>query len=132
MAKSIIKEMIIVLLLSLAIILVLGITFYEYIPISKTIPNDVNYKTPGEAKEELMSGEAENEDKIILTYSINSSDLSNYKRTQKYKPGKANPFSSYQENEKTNTNNPTTENKPGNVNNENKEEGYLHNPRPGK
>ena len=35
MAKSIIKELIIVLLLCLAIILVLGILLYEYVPVSK-------------------------------------------------------------------------------------------------
>lgn len=149
MAKSIIKEMIIVLLLSLAIILVLGIAFYEYIPIAKTVPNEVNYTTPGEAKEELMNSETANEEEVILTYSINSSDLSNYKRTQKYKPGKANPFSSYQVNDGTNgnNNNSTAGNKPGNsngesannngnntgnTNNSSTEEGYLHNPKPGK
>lgn len=41
MAKSVIKEIIIVLLLCLAIILVLGILLYEYVPITKTIPNEV-------------------------------------------------------------------------------------------
>ena len=52
MAKSIIKELIIVLLLCLAIILVLGILLYEYVPVSKTIPNEVSYTTPEEVKEE--------------------------------------------------------------------------------
>ena len=134
MAKSIIKEMIIVLLLSLAIILVLGIAFYEYIPIAKTVPNEVNYTTPGEAKEELISSEETNEEEVILTYSINSTDLNNYKKTQKYKPGKANPFSSYQVNdgENGNDNNSTVENKPENSNNPTTEEGYLHKPKPGK
>ena len=96
MAKSIIKELIIVLLLCLAIILVLGILLYEYVPMSKTIPNQVAYTTPEEVKEELLSSGQVDESEIVMTYEINSDDLNNYKRIQDYKPGKANPFSSYE------------------------------------
>lgn len=104
MANTIIKEIIITLLLCLAIILVLGIILYEYVPMAKTIPNPVSYTTPEEAKNELATIENEDEDKIIMTYEINSSDLKNYIKTKDYKPGKANPFSSYQtDEEKTNT-----------------------------
>ena len=53
MTKSILKELIIVLLLCLAIILVLGILLYEYVPITKTIPNQVAYTTPEDVKQEL-------------------------------------------------------------------------------
>ncbi len=31
-----------------------------------------------------------------MTYEVDSTDLNNYKRIQNYKPGKANPFSSYE------------------------------------
>lgn len=31
-----------------------------------------------------------------MTYEIDSTDLNNYKKIQNYKPGKANPFSSYE------------------------------------
>ena len=96
MAKSIIKELIIVLLLCLAIILVLGILLYEYVPISKTIPNQVAYTTPEEVKEELLASDEIDESQVVMTYEVNSDDLNNYKRIQDYKPGKANPFSSYQ------------------------------------
>lgn len=96
MAKSIIKELIIVLLLCLAIILVLGILLYEYVPMSKTIPNQVAYITPEEVKEELIASNQIDESKIVMTYEVNSDDLNNYKRIQDYKPGKANPFSSYE------------------------------------
>lgn len=95
MAKSIMKELIIVLLLCLAIILVLGILLYEYIPMSKTIPNQVAYTVPEEVKEELLASDQVDESEIVMTYEINSEDLNNYKRIQDYKPGKANPFSSY-------------------------------------
>lgn len=96
MAKSFIKELIIMLLLCLAIILILGILLYEYVPTSKTIPNTVSYTTPDEVKEELLETDNVDESQIVMTYEINSSDLNNYKRIQDYKPGKANPFSSYE------------------------------------
>lgn len=96
MAKAIIRELIIVLLLCLAIILVLGILLYEYVPMSKTIPNQVAYTTPEDVKEELLSSSEVDESQIVMTYEINSDDLNNYKKIQDYNPGKANPFSSYE------------------------------------
>ncbi len=105
MAKSIIKELIIVLLLCLAIILVLGILLYEYVPITKTIPNEVSYTTPENVKQELLSSSDVDDSQIIMTYEINSDDLSNYRRVQDYVPGKANPFSSYETTAETPTEN---------------------------
>lgn len=97
MAKSIIKELIIVLLLCLAIIIVLGILLYEYVPMAKTLPNQVSYTTPQDAKEELAEASEVDESQVVMTYEVNSADLNNYKKVQKYKPGKANPFSSYEQ-----------------------------------
>ena len=90
------KELIIVLLLILAIVLLLGILLYEYVPMAKTIPNPVSYKTPDDVKEELQSAGQVDEEEIIMTYKIDSNDLNNYKRVQNYRPGKANPFSTYE------------------------------------
>lgn len=97
MAKSIIKELIIVLLLCLTIIIILGILLYEYVPMAKTIPNQVSYTMPQEAKEELAEASEVDESQVVMTYEVNSADLNNYKKVQKYKPGKANPFSSYEQ-----------------------------------
>lgn len=105
MAKTIIKELIIALLLCLAIILVLGILFYEYVPMSKTIPNPVSYHTDDDVKKELASAESIDEEKVIMTYEVDSTDLNNYKKVEDYKPGKANPFSSYIIENETNTQN---------------------------
>ncbi|MFQ7075255.1 MAG: hypothetical protein ACLRQZ_02600, partial [Clostridia bacterium] len=77
-------------------ILVLGILLYEYVPVSKTIPNEVSYTTPEEVKEELLTSSDVDENQIVMTYEIDSTDLNNYKKIQNYKPGKANPFSSYE------------------------------------
>lgn len=96
MTKSILKELIIVLLLCLAIILVLGILLYEYVPITKTIPNQVAYTTPEDVKQELLALDEIDESQVVMTYEVNSEDLNNYRRIQDYKPGKANPFSSYE------------------------------------
>lgn len=98
MAKTIIKELIIVLLLCLAIILVLGILLYEYVPMSKTVPTPVSYNAPEGIKKELSTIEQTEEQSIYESYEINESDLNNYKRTKDYKPGKVDPFSAYQSN----------------------------------
>lgn len=108
MAKSVLKELIIVLLLCLAIILVLGILFYEYIPIAKEIPEQVSYSTSDaiqEQKTEIRGLTADEEYYSGETDSIDSDDLNNYRRTQDYVPGKANPFSPYQEQPAENTTN---------------------------
>ena len=96
MAKTIIKELIIVLLLCLAIIVLLGIVFYEYVPIGKTLPNPVSYTTPENVKQELAETTGVDENQVIMTYEVDETDLYNYRRVQDYKPGKANPFSSYE------------------------------------
>lgn len=107
MSKSILKEIIIVLLLCLAIILVLGILLYDYVPISKTVPNQVAYTTPEDVKQELIESGALDESEVVMTYEVNSDDLNNYKRVKDYKPGKANPFSSYETATEGNTTNST-------------------------
>ena len=96
MAKTIVKELIIVLLLCLAIILLLSVLLYDYMPMSKTLPNPVSYSTAQEVKQELAEGEEIDENQIIMSYEIDANDLNNYRRVQNYRPGKANPFSSYE------------------------------------
>ena len=96
MAKTIIKEIIIMLLLCLAIILVLGVLLYEYVPSNKIIPEEVSYTTPQDIQEELSKTEDVEADNVILTYSIDAADLDNYERINTYVPGKPNPFSPYE------------------------------------
>mgnify|MGYP004539593499 FL=1 len=120
MAKSIIKEIIIMLLICLAIILVLGILLYEYVPASKTMPNEVSYTTPSDVKEELLSSADVDDSQIIVTYEVNQDDLNNYKKVQNYKPGKANPFASGETTDSSNATNTTNGNSStGNSNNGN-------------
>lgn len=102
MAKKVIKEIIIILLLCLAIILVLGVLLYEYVPINKIIPEAVSYTTPEDISEEINK---EVDPIPIMTYSTNSTDLNNYERINTYVPGKPNPFSDYSSTSGQNTTN---------------------------
>lgn len=92
MLKSVIKEIFIILLLSIAILLILGILFYDYIPINKVVPEKEAYETPKNVENEISETIAETE-KIEVTYEVTDSDLNIYKQSGSYTEGKANPFS---------------------------------------
>lgn len=108
MSKSIIKEIIIVLLLCLAIILVLSVLLYGYVPSNKIVPETVSYVTPQDAKEELAKADTVDSSQVILTYSVDSTDLNNYETVSQYVAGKPNPFSSYENEEAQENGNTTT------------------------
>lgn len=91
MLKSVIKEIFIILLLSIAILLILGILFYDYIPINKVVPEKEAYTTPDEVKNEIDEEIAESQ-KIEVTYEVTDSDLNIYEQSGSYSEGKANPF----------------------------------------
>ena len=91
MLKSVIKEIFIILLLSIAILLILGILFYDYIPINKVVPEKEAYTTPDEVKNEIDEEIAESQ-KIEVTYEVTDSDLNVYEQSGSYSEGKANPF----------------------------------------
>ena len=69
MLKSVIKEIIILLLLSIAILLILMVLFYDYIPKSEEIPIIQAYTTPEDVKNELNTDISESE-KIEVTYEV--------------------------------------------------------------
>lgn len=94
--KNIIKEICITILLCVAVVLIFAIVFYDYVPISKVVPNKVAYAPPEDVKTEL------NEDVTIqetqpkqITYSVTSSDLKQYQSATVYQPGNPNPFRPY-------------------------------------
>ena len=105
MSKNIIKEIIIILLLILAIILILGVSLYGFIPANKIIPEKVSYTTPEEAKTELEADVNENDSELYVDYHMDSTQLNNYKKIKEYVPGKKNPFATL---ESENTTNDTT------------------------
>ena len=95
MSKNLMKELIILLLIILAIILVLGVVLYGFLPNNKVIPEEIIYTTSTTVKEALQNATGVNEEDVIRTYSIDSTDLNNFQATNDYRPGKTNPFSSY-------------------------------------
>lgn len=107
MAKTIIKEIGIVILLLVAVALLLAIVFYDYIPNNKTIPIKIQaYEVPEDIKQELGNSISD-EQNIVRTYYIDSTDLDLYEATNDYDKGKANPFAYYgteEEQASTNTN----------------------------
>ena len=92
MVKSVIKEILNMLLLCIAIVLIFGLLFYDYIPTNKMIPAKEAYVTPNEVKEEINETITELE-KTEISYEITDADLNIYKQSSSYKPGKKDPFS---------------------------------------
>lgn len=116
MAKTVFKEIIIILLLCLAILLVLSVLFYDYNPISKVVPNKIAYTVPESVKNELEEQNIIEEIQIQnKVYTIEGSDLNIYKKSNSYVPGKANPFSATV----TDTNVVENDTSTGNTNKEN-------------
>lgn len=106
MVKSIIKEIIIMLLLCVAILLILGVLFYDYIPTNKVVPSKIAYSTPENIQEEIDETIIE-ANKTKITYEITDADLNIYKQTNSYVAGKKDPFSMEETtvNENVNSNN---------------------------
>lgn len=90
--KGIVKEIIIMLLLLLAIILALGVLFYNYMPTSKVVPVVEEYTVSEGVSESLANDILADTSKVIVTKEIDSSDLSIYEKNKDYSKGKANPF----------------------------------------
>ena len=116
MLKSVLKEIVILVLLSIAILLILGIIFYDYIPINVTIPEKAEYVTPESVQNELNEILAEGS-KTEVTYEITDSDLNIYKQRGNYDEGKANPFALEENNTVTTSNTITINGSTSNSNN---------------
>lgn len=93
MVKSILKEVIILALLCVAILLILGVLFYEYIPTNKIVPNKIAYQTPENVSQELSQNVVESTP-VNITYSLSATDINVAKKENTYKPGKQDPFAS--------------------------------------
>lgn len=125
MLKSVFKEIAIVLLLILAILILLAVLFYDYMPSSKTVPAKVNtYELSQEVKVELEKElNNTNSEEIIKTYQLDAQDLEHYEKTKEYNKGKVNPFAEYSNGTSKNNSNSssgnTNTNNVGNTNNSN-------------
>lgn len=93
MTKAI-KEIIIMLLVCFITMLVLAIALYRFLPSKKNVPETVTYAVTEQVQDLLEDNidKKTDEDRVILTYEVTSSDLSGYQVTNDYVPGKSNPF----------------------------------------
>ena len=92
MVKVIIRETIISLLVCLAVLLILSVLLYNYIPSNKVIPEAVEYAPSAEIQTQLSTEIEDNSSEIIMTYEITEQDLDRFERANEYNPGKINPF----------------------------------------
>lgn len=91
--KTFIKELFIIILILAAILLILGVFLYDYIPTNKIVPKIEQYQAPNNIKEELKDYITEEEEqKTQIVYEIDGTDLKNYEKTKDYQKGKVNPF----------------------------------------
>ena len=98
MVKTIFKEFFIILLVCIAIILIMALIFYNYIPTNKIIPAKVTaYKTPENIEAEITEDTIGSYTTQETEYTIDNTDLTQYQVTQSYNPGKPDPFSEYSE-----------------------------------
>ena len=106
MAKSIFKEILIILLICVAIVLLMAVIFYNYIPTNKVIPAKVTaYQLPQNVEEIINETTIDSYNSASINYTIDNADLSKYQATQSYNPGKADPFSATTEDTNTTINN---------------------------
>jgi len=130
MTKVVIRETIIALLVCLAVLLILSIALYNYIPANKVVPESVQYSPSKEIQTQLNAAVEDNSKEILMTYEVTATDLDNFEKTNEYNPGKANPFApiSDEPDEPTNpgttnpgtiTPEPITPTQPGNPSNNN-------------
>ena len=96
MAKTIFKEIMIILLICIAIVLIMAVLFYNYIPTNKIIPSKVTaYQTPENIQTEIAEDTIGSYTTQEKEYTIENTDLNKYQASQSYNPGKPDPFAEY-------------------------------------
>ena len=96
MNKNVLRETIIALLLCLAIILLLALALYNYMPSKKEMPTEISYTTPENLTEEIVNEKNSDDEQLLLSYEVDSTDVSRFQNVNSYNPGKSNPFEQYQ------------------------------------
>ncbi len=90
--KAIVKEVFIILLLCVAIFLLMTFIFYNQLTMGGDIPENVEaYVTPSEIKEEITQDVAQYPMQNV-SFEITDSDLTLYRKSKSYNPGKSDPF----------------------------------------
>ena len=111
MKKTIIKELLFIMLLTVVIVLTLRMAIYDFIPNENTLPKSIQYNvdsavetTLNEIQKEENNNIKENSksETLLKSYIIEETDLIDYIPKSKYTSGKTDPFSDYNETNKSN------------------------------
>lgn len=111
--KALVKELFIGVLLLMVVIFTLGILFYDSMPNNKSASTSITYTadatvttTIQEITEEKANSSSSSSSSdtsgldigsVLASYSIGSTDLSEYASRKTYESGKVDPFADYQE-----------------------------------
>ncbi len=95
MVKTVFKEIIILIPITLAIVFASSVLFYNYMPTSKIVPETVKYEAQENIIQEIEEKITENDEEVIITYQVDSKDLNVYEKNKDYNAGNPNPFSYY-------------------------------------
>lgn len=107
MKNKIVKELLIIILLSLVIVLTLRMVIYDFIPNENMLPESIQYSADTAVQTTLKEIEEENNriensttDSLLKTYVIEASDLKGYVSKNEYKNKNTDPFENYVETNK--------------------------------
>ena len=113
MKKTIIKELLFVVLLTVVIVLTLRMAIYDFIPNENTLPKSIQYSIDSAVETALSEIQKEENNNIkennkthtlLKSYIIEETDLIDYVPKSKYTSGKTDPFSDYTETNKSKRN----------------------------
>lgn len=103
MKKTIMKELFETIFVTIAVLLILSILFYIFMPSTKRISKIAEkYSLPVEMQVELEHINETSTD-IVKTYKVDSNDLVEYEESNDYKKGRINPFATSTTNETNST-----------------------------
>jgi hypothetical protein len=107
MAKNITKQVLISILTIIAVSLVLALVLYKFTPSNKIVPAKVQaYSTPENVASEISDNTTEQKYETTNTvYEVTDSDLSLYKSSKSYNPGKSDPFATANETDESESKN---------------------------
>ena len=94
----ILKELIIYILIIALIVVVFAVLFYDELPTNKIVPVKEDYALPKNLENVLQDSLVqEDEEEVLVTYTVEQDDLDNYQDIKQYDPGKVDPFADYSE-----------------------------------
>lgn len=89
---DIIKNLIISSFIVICILIVASLVFYDKIALNKVIPETETYYLSEEMEKEIEKTNLDETEEVVVTYSIDATDLRKYEKNNQYVKGKSHPF----------------------------------------